>query len=111
MAYFTFNAFAWLVGAIFCYAAAFTLWNLTSRAPSAIAADLRSSLHDGRRFARGFLRLLAGLALSLAALLLNSHAMPIRVPHLFGVVSTATLLAGLLVETILGDDLRRLFAL
>jgi hypothetical protein len=85
-------------------AGAFLLWNLTARSPARLARDLAGGLSRPMNALRGLARFAIGLVLLVAAAaLLLPTAIQVRT---FAVLETWTLLAGLLVEALIGADLR-----
>jgi hypothetical protein len=86
-------------------ALAFTVWDVGTRPPVALARDLAAGARVPRRFAAGALRFVFGLALLLLAALVARPVMPTA--RAFTVLETAMLVAGLLVEQLVGPDLRR----
>jgi hypothetical protein len=85
-------------------AGAFILWNLTARSPARLARDLAGGIARPAAALRGLARFAAGLLLlAAAAALLLPASIQVRT---FTVLETWTLLAGLLVEALIGADLR-----
>jgi len=80
------------------------IWNLATRSPLRLARDLAGGIGHPARAAGGFARLVWGLLLLVAAAAL---LLPIAiVGRTFIVLETWTVLTGLLVELLVGADLR-----
>jgi len=85
-------------------ACAFMLWNLASRSPGQLARDLSGGLTRPGIAIRGLTRTLGGLVLLAAgALIIEPTAIGSRT---YVVLETWTILTGLLVEQLVGPDLR-----
>lgn len=97
--------FARFALAIVLDAAAFTVWDLGTRAPLDLIADLRRAVASRRGLAAGAARFVGGAALLLLAAFVAGPALLNR--RTFTVLETATLVAALLVEQLIGPDLRR----
>lgn len=87
-------------------ALAFTIWNVGTRPPLQLLRDVRRAGTRPRVLAWGMIRFLTGFALLVLAALVIAPAMPSSV--VFRLVETGMLLVALLVEALVGPDLRRL---
>lgn len=96
-----------LAGALVLDALAFIVWNVGTRTPLALIADLRKGLHDGRALGIGIVSAIVGFVFIMAAtvLLLPAIANPARD---LSVLELLTFLVALLVEILVGDDVRRI---
>jgi hypothetical protein len=93
-----------LVAAIVADAFAFVLWNLASRSPVRLARDVRAGLSQRATALAGISRGLGGLMLLAAgALILFPLAVGNRT---YIVLETWAVLTGLLVELVIGSELR-----
>jgi hypothetical protein len=86
-------------------ALAFTVWDVGTRDPLRLLRDVSSGVRFPRRFAAGVLRFLTGCALLALAGVVARPAMPTL--RTFTVLETLMLIAALLVEQLVGPDLRR----
>jgi hypothetical protein len=86
-------------------ALAFTIWDVGTRPPLQLARDLGRGVRQPRVLARGLLRFAVGAALLVLAGLITRPAMPSL--HVFTFLETGMLIAALLVENLVGPDLRR----
>jgi hypothetical protein len=96
-----------VAGAIVLDALAFIVWNVGTRPPLALLSDLRKGLHDRRVLGIGIVSAVVGFVFIMAAtiLLLPAIADPARD---LSVSELLTFLVALLVEILVGDDVRRL---
>ena len=96
-----------MAGAIVLDALAFIVWNVGTRSPLALIADLRRGFHDRRVFAIGVVSAIVGFVFIMAAtvLLLPAIADPARD---LSISELLTFLVALLVEILIGNDVRRL---
>jgi hypothetical protein len=79
---------------------AFIIWNVGTRAPMQLLRDLGAFSWRGLwHFLLGFVILLAGAALMLSVTLID-------VQHEFAILELIAVVAGLLVETLLGTTIR-----
>ncbi len=92
--------------AIVLDALAFILWDVGTRPPLRLARDVARSVRIPRVFAYGVLRLIVGAALLLCAADVSRPGMPTM--QAFTFIETGMLIAALLVEQLIGPDLRRL---
>lgn len=91
--------------AILLDALAFTLWDVGTRAPLRLASDVAAGVRIPRVLALGVLRFIIGAALLLMAADVARPAIPSM--HAFTLLETGMLIAALLVETLVGPDVRR----
>ena len=91
--------------AIVLNAFAFTMWDVGTRPPLQLAQDIARGVRVPRIFALGILRFVVGLALLFAAADVARPAIPSL--HAFTFLETGMLIAALLVETLIGPDVRR----
>jgi hypothetical protein len=91
--------------AIVLDAAAFILWDVGTRPPLRLAHDVARGVRVPRVFAFGLLRLIVGAALLFAAADVARPGMPTM--QAFTFIETGMLIAALLVEQLVGPDLRR----
>jgi hypothetical protein len=92
--------------AIVLDAFAFILWDVGTRPPLRLARDVARGVRVPRVFAYGLLRLIVGAALLLCAADVAQPGMPTM--QAFTFIETGMLIAALLVEQLVGPDLRRL---
>lgn len=81
------------------------VWDVGTRPPARLAADILLALRDRRAFASGFVRFVTGVALVFFAALVARPGLPTA--GAFTIVETAFLIAALLIEALIGADLRR----
>ena len=86
-------------------ALAFTVWDVGTRPPGSLVRDLARGARAPRTFAFGTLRFLVGLGLLALAALVALPAIPGA--RAFTLLETGMLIAALLVEQLIGPDLRR----
>lgn len=91
--------------AILLDALAFVVWDVGTRPPLTLAADVRRAFAARHGLVAGTLRFACGLALLMLAALVVGPSMPDR--RTFTLTETAMLVAALLVEQLIGPDLRR----
>jgi hypothetical protein len=86
-------------------ALAFVVWDVGTRPPLQLARDLARGARTPAKLVRGLLRFLIGCALlSLAALIARPGMPTLRA---FTLIETGMLIAALIVENLVGPDLRR----
>jgi hypothetical protein len=86
-------------------ALAFTVWDVGTRPPTQLARDIVRGLRVPTLLARGLIRLALGIALLFLAAVIARPAMPTL--RAFMLIETGMLIAALLVENLVGPDLRR----
>ncbi|HZO92794.1 MAG TPA: hypothetical protein VFB22_03415 [Candidatus Baltobacteraceae bacterium] len=86
-------------------ALAFTVWDVGTRPPLRLVRDVAAGARIPRRLFAGAVRFVLGVALLLLAALVARPAM--ATARTFTVLETLMLAAGLLVEQLVGPDLRR----
>jgi hypothetical protein len=91
--------------AIVCNALAFVVWDVGTRPPRELVRDVVRGARVPAVLARGLLRFVAGSALLFAALVIARPGIPSL--RAFTFIETGMLIAALLVETLVGPDLRR----
>lgn len=85
-------------------ALAFTIWDVGTRPPLRLVRDVAAGARDRGTLGRGCLRFAVGLALLILAAVVARPAMPTM--RAFTVIETGMLIAALLVESLVGADLR-----
>ena len=98
--------FAHLSVAIVCAAAGLILWDVGTRTPARVLAGIMAARGDRKRVARGLARLGSGALFFAVCALLVYLAVPPAVFRWYTLVQSAVLVAGLLVELLIGDDVR-----
>jgi hypothetical protein len=91
--------------AILFDALAFVVWDVGTRPPQRLAGDLVAGLRSPRRLLTGLLRFGIGAGLLVLAIVVALPAIPSL--RAFTVLETGMLIAALLVEALIGEDLRR----
>jgi hypothetical protein len=86
-------------------ALAFTVWDVGTRPPTQLARDVVRGVRTPRILARGLVRFALGVALLFLAAEIARPAMPTL--RTFMLIETGMLIAALLVENLVGPDLRR----
>ena len=86
-------------------ALAFTIWDVGTRPPLRLVRDVTSGVRAPRVLARGVLRFLIGFGLLFLAAVVARPAMPTM--RAFTLIETGMIVAALLVEQLVGPDLRR----
>lgn len=86
-------------------ALAFVVWDVGTRPPLALVRDLARGVRVPPVLLRGALRFLAGAGLLLLAAAVARPGMPTL--RAFTLIETGMLIAALLVENLIGPDLRR----
>ena len=86
-------------------ALAFTVWDVGTRPPLRLFRDVASGVRAPRRFAAGALRFAFGAVLLVFGAAVARPAMPSF--GVFTVLETLMLVAALIVEQLVGPDLRR----
>jgi len=86
-------------------ALAFTVWDVGTRPPLRLMRDVAIGVRIPRALASGILRFLIGLGLLVLAALIARPATPTRAA--FTLIETGMIVAALLVEQLVGPDLRR----
>ncbi|MBC5809884.1 MAG: hypothetical protein GIW95_03385 [Candidatus Eremiobacteraeota bacterium] len=95
-----------LAGAIVLDTLALVVWNVGTRAPTALLRDLAAAMHSPAALFAGLVGLGVGLTFVAAATVLLYPV--ISNPMDFAPIEIFTLLVALLVEHLIGNDLRRL---
>lgn len=91
--------------AIVLDALAFTLWDVGTRPPLRLASDVAAGVRVPRLLAGGVLRFVVGCALLFVAADVARPGIPSM--RAFTLLETGMLIAALLVETLVGPDVRR----
>jgi hypothetical protein len=91
--------------AIMFDALAFTIWDIGTRPPLRLVHDVARGLRMPRVLAQGVMRFLIGGGLLLLAAVVARPAMPTM--RAFTLIETGMIVAALLVEQLVGPDLRR----
>jgi hypothetical protein len=86
-------------------ALAFTIWDIGTRPPLRLARDVAGGVRVPRVLVRGLVRFLIGFGLLILAALIARPAMPTA--RAFTLIETGMLVAALIVEQLVGPDLRR----
>ena len=86
-------------------ALALVVWDVGTRPPRRLASDVAAALRRPRNLLAGILRFAVGAALLVLALVVAQPAIPSA--QAFTVIETGMLIAALIVEQLIGDDLRR----
>ena len=86
-------------------ALAFTIWDVGTRPPLRLIRDVAAGVRIPRVLAQGLLRFLIGVGLLMLAALVARPAMPTM--RAFTLIETGMIVAALLVEQLVGPDLRR----
>ena len=97
------DAFSRLVAATLSAAFCFALWDLASRNPDRIAADVRNALRSVTAGLRGALRFAVGAVFASIALVLVTT---VAERGQFSLVAIAVFLGGLGVDALIGDGIR-----
>ncbi len=85
-------------------ALAFTIWDIGTRPPVRLIRDVAGAVHVPRVLGRGVLRFLIGGGLLFLAAAVARPAMPTM--RAFTLIETGMIVAALLVEQLVGPDLR-----
>jgi len=85
-------------------ALAFTIWDVGTRSPLRLIHDVRRGVRLPRVLVQGLLRFAVGLALLVLAAVVARPAMPTM--RAFSFIETGMIVAALLVEQLVGPDLR-----
>ena len=91
--------------AIVLDAFAFVVWDVGTRPPTRLLRDIARGVRVPTAVGRGTIRFLIGALLLLLAAFVARPAMPSA--HAFTVLETGMLIAALIVEALIGADLRR----
>ena len=86
-------------------ALAFTIWDVGTRPPLRLIHDVASGIRAPRVLVRGALRFAIGFGLLFLAAVVARPAMPTM--RAFTLIETGMIVAALLVEQLVGPDLRR----
>lgn len=98
--------FAHLVSAIVCAAVALILWDIGTRPPGRALADITAARKAREPFGPGLLRFAAGAVFLAVSTALLYFAVPDAIFRWFTAFEIATLLSALMVELLIGDDVR-----
>ena len=90
--------------AIACDALAFIIWDIGTRAPSQLVSDLARGARRPGVLARGLLRLALGCALLVAGFVIARPGF--TTVRSFMLIQTGMLIAALIVENLIGSDVR-----
>lgn len=94
-----------------CAAAGLILWDIGTRSPGRAFADIAAARTHRQPVAPGIVRFIAGLVFLAVSVALVYLAVPAGLFRWYTVFQTGALLAGLLVELLVGDDVRLLLGL
>ncbi|HEV3141246.1 MAG TPA: hypothetical protein VGY57_12050 [Vicinamibacterales bacterium] len=81
------------------------IWDVGTRPPLRLVQDIAAGVRSPRSIARGIARFLIGALLLVLAGVVARPAMPTA--RAFTIIETGMLIAALLVEQLIGNDLRR----
>jgi len=95
-----------LAAAIVCDFLALAIWNIGTRPPAQLIADIRSGVHSRAAFMRGLAALIWGTLLLLVGAIAVS---PTVRSSVLGLVEIYTVMTALVLEQLLGEDLRARF--
>jgi hypothetical protein len=101
------DAFARIAVGIVLQTLAFVVWNIGSRTPLGVLRDARRSLSDARSFFAGAVAAAIGIVFSVAAAVLVLPAL-VDPPRTFVPVEMLLVVPALVLDYLIGDDLRRL---
>lgn len=90
--------------AIILNALAFTVWDVGTRSPLRLAADVGAALRSGRGLKDGIARFVGGTLLLFGGALVAGP--PLTTASLYTVVETVLLAVAILVEQLVGPELR-----
>ncbi|MBV8530369.1 MAG: hypothetical protein JO104_03555 [Candidatus Eremiobacteraeota bacterium] len=91
---------------VLCHALAFIVWDVGSRPPGKLIADLGAGFKSPRMLVKGVWRLAVGwLVLLIGALLILSVTVD-QIRTEFSVLESGAIVAGLLIEALVGDPVR-----
>ncbi len=96
-----------LAAAIVCDFLALAIWNIGTRPPAQLIADIRSGVRSRATFVRGLAAILWGTLLLLVGVIALSPTVRSTV---LGLVEVYTVIAALVLEQLLGADLRARFS-
>jgi len=95
-----------LAVAIVCDFLALAIWNIGTRPPGQLIADIRAGIRLRATFMRGLAAFLWGWILLFVGII---ALIPIVRLHVLGLVEVYTVIAALILEQLLGADLRARF--
>ena len=86
-------------------------WDIGTRSPGRVVADIVAARTDRKQLAAGLGRFAAGAVFLLICALVVYLAVPSGEFRWYTLVQTGILVAGLLVELLVGDDVRQMLGL
>ncbi|MFN2460232.1 MAG: hypothetical protein ABR591_06055 [Candidatus Velthaea sp.] len=98
------EAFVRVAAAIMLETIAFAVWDVGTRSPVRLIADVRAGVRQPVSFRRGCFRFLVGIIALSGAAILTAPAVPRS--GQWALLLALTLIAALLVEQLIGPDLR-----
>ena len=101
----TLEAFLRIALAIALETVALVIWNVGTRPPRVLFADIRRSISDARALSAGLVRLFSGIALVIVAGAVLLPALPDPLNE-FAPLEIFTFVAALIVEVLVGAGLR-----
>ena len=93
--------------AVLLHALAFVIWDIGTRAPAKLIADLRDAFTSLRVFVRAVWQFALGFAVLVAGAALTLSVSGVHVRRDFAVLEGIAVIAGLLIEMLVGLSLRR----
>lgn len=94
-----------------CAAAGLILWDIGTRSPGRAVADIAAARTRRQPLTAGIVRFVAGLAFLAVSIALVFLAVPAGLFRWYSVFQTGAFVAALLVELLVGDDVRLLLGL
>jgi hypothetical protein len=92
---------------VLLHALAFIIWDIGTRPPARLLADIRGAASSLRALARALWQFVLGLAILCAGAMLMLSVTVVDVRRDFAVLEGIAVLAGLAIEMLLGPSLRR----
>ena len=105
------DVFGRLIGAIACASIALIVWDVGTRSPSRLIADIASAVQTRRFLLRGALRFLIGLFFVALSVTLMFFAVPENEFSRYTLYEIGAFLTALAVELLIGEDVRPLLGL
>ena len=90
--------------------AAFAVWDITGRSPAGLAREIRNAAENGTLFG-GIMRFFIGAALFAVSVGAVIDAVPLSALPSYSTLQILAVVTALVVDLLIGDDLRRILRL
>ena len=102
--------FVRVIGSIACASVTLIIWDVGTRSPSRLIADIVKASRNARALFYGAIRFLVGLLFAAFSVALMLFVVPENEVQRYTLYEIGAFLTALAVEFLIGDDVRRMFS-